>query len=269
MPDNEVESTVTFSVQINPCNTNETETRSLAPGYRFGDGTSVNTVKCYVYNRASGNNSEPMKVVDVPVTNLKGTFSILLPRLQAYDLVFLATSIPQTDVSSKLYYSTTERTLKVNYSSTNDEEMDCFFASVQNVTTDSEAIPIVLKRPFAQINFGAMDYYSYNTVTPISNVSVSVSGIYNKMNLMDGSIIGNPINVNFSPEAPPTGQTFPVSNVTYLAMNYVLVNQRKLIDVSCTINHQNVSLSSKSFSKKNVGAERNHQTNLTITGMNE
>lgn len=32
-------------------------TRSLAPDYKFSDGTSVSELKCYVYNKSEGDNN--------------------------------------------------------------------------------------------------------------------------------------------------------------------------------------------------------------------
>lgn len=268
MPDNEVESTVTFSVQINPCNTNETETRSLAPGYRFGDGTSVNTVKCYVYNKAMGVSSEPVKTIDIPVANLN-SFTIKVPRKQTFDFVFLATSIPQNDASSKLYYSTTERSLEVNYGSIycNDEELDCFFAVVKNFSSEtSSGSTVVLQRPFAQLNVGAKDFSSYNSSNPIASVAVTIDGVYNKVNLMDGSLVGTPATVSFIAAAPPTDKTFPKTGSSYLAMNYLLVNTRSLSTLNVVVNHRN-GAEPRNMTFTKIAIERNYQTNVSIKSL--
>lgn len=261
------EETISFSLRIDSRNVNEPATRSLAPGYHFGDGASINTVKCYVYNLANGSSAEPSKVIDIPLSSLSGNFTIRLPRNQTFDLVFLATSIEQTDASSKLYYNSTDRSLKVNYNNCNDEEYDCFFATVKNVTTEtSMSDAIVLRRPFAQINVGARNLAAYNSNHPISSVSLTVNGIYDKLNLMDGSLIGDPVNISFSDSAVPTGQTFPVDGNDYLAMNYVLVNTRCLTNVVVTVNHSDAT-SPKSLTVENVALERNYQSNICIKSL--
>lgn len=261
------EKPISFSLRIDSRNVNEPTTRSLAPGYHFGDGASINTVKCYVYNQANGNSAEPSKVIDVPVSSLSGNFTIRLPRNQTFDLVFLATSIGQTDASSKLFYNSTERSLKVNYGNCSDEEYDCFFATVKNVTTEtSMSDAIILRRPFAQINVGARNLAAYNSTHPISSVSLTVNGVYDKLNLMDGSLIGDPVNVSFTDSATPAGQTFPVDGNDYLAMNYVLVNTRCLTNVVVTVNHSDAT-APKSLTVENVALERNYQSNICIKSL--
>ena len=244
-------------------------TRSLAPDYKFSDGTSVSELKCYVYNKSEGDNASPVKVVDVDIKDVNenrgGDVSILLPKGQNFDVVFLGTSVPQDDASGKLYYSLTERTLTVNYSvvTSSDEELDCFFAVQKDVSSETvleEAV--VLSRPFAQLNIGTLDYDEYNAVTPVESVAVSVDGIYNKFNLMDGAIIGDPVKVNLLASPVPSGQVFPIAGFSYLSMSYLLVNLRKLVDVSMTVNHMDASVAPLSLSFEEIAVERNYQTNL-------
>lgn len=263
---------VNFSVAIDNTAANGNDTRSLASGYHFSDAKSISVVKCYVYNQSNGNNALPVKVVDIDVSNLKGEVSIPVPKNQVFDFVFLATSIPQTDASSKMYYSPTERSLTLSYSSifSNDEEIDCFFASKSGITSETViSETIKMKRPFAQINIGAKDYTTYNASYPIMDVSVNVAGVYNKVNLMDGSVIGDPVTAEFMAAAPPSCQAFPVSGSSYLAMNYVLVNLRKLVDVSISINHQDSSYDSMDMKFKRIAVERNYQTNLYIKSLSD
>lgn len=276
MPEPDVELVpVHFDLRFSGLN-NET-TRSLADGYKFSDGKSISELKCYVYNAANGSSSTPIKVENIDIKAVNdhrgGDISILLPKGQQFDVVFLGTSIPQTNPASKLYYNSSDRTLTVNYStvSCNDEELDCFYAVQTNVKTETiKENPIELTRPFAQLNIGTGDYADYNSSTPVKNIAVTVDGIYNKINLMDGSVVGNPQNITFQGAALPTGQTFPVNNMTYLSMNYLLVNTRKLIDLTITVNHTNSSIPSKVISLESIAVERNYQTNvygkLLLTG---
>ena len=245
------------------------DTRSLAPGYKFSDGKSISELKCYVYNQANGLNAAPTEVVDVDIktvnSQLGGDLSLMLPKGNKYDFIFLGTSIPQTNASSKLYYNQNDRSLAVNYSSIscNDEEIDCFFASQTDVTTETAFDNnIMLKRPFAQVNLGTKDYDTYNSTSPIKDISVSVDGVYNKVNLMDGSLVGDPISVTFKGALRPVGQIFPVTGYEYLSMNYLLVNTRKLIDLSFTVNHVNSATAPKVVNIGDVAVERNYQTNV-------
>ncbi len=258
---------VTFKLKISPLKT--TETRSLAPGYHFSDGKSISILKCYVYNTAKGQTAAPVKTIDIDIKTINGNnggdVTIPLPKGESYDVVFLGTSIPQTDSSSKLYYNTTARTLNLNYSliKCNDEEIDCFFAARQNVTSESVTEETIeLSRPFAQMNIGTQDYTTYNTSNPVKNISVSVDGIYESVNLMDGKLVGSPIKANYVASAIPSGQSFPVSGYSYLTMNYLLVNLRQLADVTMTVNHTNSSTAAKEINITGVAVERNYQTNI-------
>ena len=245
------------------------DTRSLAPGYQYADGSSISELKCYVYDKSRGNSAAPVSIVDIDIkevnANKGGDVTVLLPKGEAYDVVFLGTSIPQTTASSKLYYNTTNRTLNINYSviSCNDEEIDCFYASRENVTTETAFNQTIeLTRPFAQINVGTQDYSTYTSTSPIKNIAMSVNGVFSSVNLMSGELVGNATKANFTASAVPTGQTFPIAGYSYLSMCYVLVNQRKLVDVSLTVNHTSSSTAAMTIEIPGVAVERNYQTNI-------
>lgn len=270
-PISENEELITFSFDIDAHQENESSTRSLAPGYHFSDGSSITEVKCYIYAQSDGAAAQPFKTLDIPTSNLKGEISVTLPASKVYDVVFLATSIPQTNSSSKLYYSTTERSLNINYGlvNGNDEELDCFYAVIKDFTSGSSATTnVILKRPFAQLNIGAKDYAAYDAAFPVQSSSVSVNGIYNKMTLMDGNVSGSPINVTFGASQMPDNQTYPISGAQYISMNYLLVKERKLIDLHVELNHYNTSTIPLVMNYTNIAVERNYQTNLTIRSLN-
>ncbi|MDE7432268.1 MAG: hypothetical protein K2N34_10205 [Lachnospiraceae bacterium] len=244
-------------------------TRTLAPDYKFSDGSSITVLKGYVYNQANGYNAVPIQVLDIDVKVIDGKkigdISIMLPQNQKFDVVFLGTSINHNAQTSKLHYNITDRTLSVNYNiiNGNDEELDCFFASRTIVTTAHvDAKTIELTRPFAQLNIGTLDYEEYNATTPVKDIAVKVSSIYNKVNLMTGDIVGEPLDVSFKSSTVPSDQLYPIEGFSYLAMNYLLVDQRKLVNVDIIVNHTNSSTSSKTINIPKVAVERNYQTNV-------
>lgn len=270
-PESENEAYVTFNLNIDALQANEPATRSLASGYHFADGRSISTVKCYVYNQASGASAAPIKTLDISISNLKGEIKIPLPKNDVFDIVFLATAFDQSNTSSKMFYNSTERSLNINYTlvKNNDEEMDCFFAVQKDISTASAVTKSVeLKRPFAQLNIGAKDYDGYNASYPVQSTSVSVSGIYNKMLLMDGSVVGSPMEATFEAAPLPDNQVYPIEDAQYIAMNYLLVNQRKLINASITIKHHQVSTEDLTIPIDSIAVERNYQTNVTIKSLN-
>lgn len=259
---------VRFSLKLG--NMVDSDTRSLAPDYRFGDGKSVSILRCYIYNQANGSKASPVKVMNVNITqdadgNRGGDVSILLPKGQNFDIVFLATSIEQTDKDAKLCYSATDRTISLDYSKIagNDEEIDCFYAACQDVTTDYSADNAVeLKRPFAQINIGTQDYAEYSASNPVKDIAVAVDGVYNSVSVMTGDPVGPTQKVNFyAAGLPDNSQVFPKSGYKYLSMNYVLVNLRSIVSVEMTVNHSN-GTAPKVLPFSNVAVERNYQTNI-------
>ncbi len=231
----------------------------------FGDGNSISNLRCYVY---SSDTELPIFTQNVNIISKDGknggTLNIDLPSSGAYDFIFLATSCPQDDKSSKIYYNSTERTLNLNYNKIvgNDEGVDCFFGVLPGISVSKgRSHSVTLKRPYAQLNIGTkdLDVYHKMTSSSINNVGVSVDGVYNCLNLMDGNCVGNPIKVSYPAATLPSGQTFPVKDATYLAMDYLLVKERKNVDVSLKVSNGETSFTND-FS--DIPLQRNYQTNI-------
>lgn len=233
----------------------------------FSDGLSINNLQCYVYDTSKGTGSAPIMIESVSMHNYSGHkgayYSLVLPKVKTYEIVFLATSCPQNDTNQKLYYNQSQRTLNLNYDkiSPNDEDLDCFWGVITNVSPDNSlSYKVTLKRPFAQLNIGTKDLVSYNEMASshLQSVAVAVNGVYTSMNVMNGSVSGK-TNVSFAASAFPTGQTFPVSGNDYLSMNYLLVNDRTNVNVTMTANNQ-----TKSFDcpYNTIPLQRNYRTNI-------
>lgn len=267
--DNDEMQTVSFFISIDDSAVNNENGRTRA----FSDGELINIERyVYVYNQANGANAEPLSVLnildmsyDIDEDNKTSKLNLSLAKGNTYDVIFLATAVPQDDKDQILYYSPKDRTLKVNYDkiASNDDAVDCFFTCLHDVTVEySPNYYVELKRPFAQINIGSMDYANYNSSSNIKNISVSVSGVYDTFSLMDGSVIGEPVTADFLAAPVPTREDFALSGYSLLSMSYVLVNTRKLVDVSMTVNHVDSSVSPLELSFPNVAVERNYQTNI-------
>lgn len=265
--DNVEMQTVSFSISINDSAVNDGHTRSFSDGELIQEEYYV-----YVYNQANGANAEPVSVKNIPDCTYKTDedygklyFELSLAKGNTYDIIFLASAVPQDDKDQILYYSPKDRTLKINYDiiASNDDTVDCFYACLHDVTVESSAqYNVELKRPFAQINIGSMDYANYDSSSPIKNIGVSVAGVYDTFSLMDGSVVGESVTANFLAAPVPIGESFALSEYSLLSMNYVLVNTRKLVDVSMIVNHVDSSVSPLKLSFPNVAVERNYQTNI-------
>lgn len=257
---------LTISVAIP--NMSDIRTRTDSKLKHFSDGATVNELKCYVYNQELGSTSSPVSIEDILLENIGetrgGKLSLAIPCDQSYDLVFLATSCPQDVETSKVSYAPESRILSVNYDGAlcNEEEYDCFFGVLTDVTLDSENNSVTLHRPYAQLNIGTKDLADYNKLSAyaMQKANMAVDGIYSSMNVMDGSLVGDASNVTFNTSLMPTDHEFPVSDVDYLAMNYLLVNERRDVQVAASFIRSDGSAIERSFT--NVPVQRNYRTNV-------
>ena len=230
----------------------------------YGDGGNVSNLVCYVYQKDA---QQPMQTENVSIVNngskRGGSLGLNLPSSGAYDFVFLATAGIQNDKSaSKVYYNPTERTLNLNYSKIqgNDEDVDCFFGVLKDISvTKGGSHKVTLKRPYAQLNIGTKDLTQYNTLASahLQTVGVSVDGVYSSMNVMDGECVGTAGAVTLPASTLPSGQTFPAKDAEYLAMDYLLVKDRKNVTVSLTGSNSKTSFTSR---YENIPLQRNYQT---------
>lgn len=85
---------------------------------------------------------------------------------------------------------------------------------------------------------------------------------------MDGKVVGSAIDATFGASQMPANQSYPVAGAQYISMNYLLVNQRKLVDATITISHYNSATKDFVLPFKNIAVERNYQTNVTIKSLN-
>lgn len=231
----------------------------------YGDGSSVNNLKCYVYAKGNGASGEPIIVDDIPLsTDNKAFYSIQLPEGQNYDFVFLATSGEQENTSGKIYYNRTDRTFNVNYGNftANDESVDCFMGTIQNLSNAQTSYSITLKRPFAQLNIGTKDLDDYNSlsVAELSAVDVSVDGVYSSMNVMNGNVIGSKTSVSFPQVTSFSSNPFPVPDSKYLSMSYLLMNTRE--NTTVTMKTTSSDGSNIDYSFNNIPLQRNFKTNI-------
>ena len=143
----------------------------------------------------------------------------------------------------------------------NDESLDAFYAVVDITITGNQQVPVYLKRPFAQINFGTNDIETAAAVGfDVDQTAMEVS-VYTQMDLFNNSVVADSQTTKrFEYAAIPQGEQFPVDNYDYLAMNYVLVGEKQTADV--TFYYTDTTGDEMS---KHVGAvpmQRNYRTNI-------
>ena len=237
-------SVVTFSVA-----TPEMATRA------YSDGTTATVLQYAVYDAAG------TELRDLTVNNatINGTANVALQLTtgNTYSVIFWAAApdAPYTvDFANK--------TMTVDYTNvvSNDENLDAFYKYHTFTVSGAQTETVELKRPFAQLNIGTADLAASTAAgyTPTRS-SVTVENVYETLNLATGAVSDEAV-VVFAENAIPSGQTFPVANNEYLAMNYLLVSaEKEVVDLTFTYTDGTTAKT------RTVGAapvQRNYRTNI-------
>ena len=233
---------VTFTV-VAP----ELQTRTI------GDGTTATTLEYSVYDAAWNH----IAYLDGTTTiNLQTNVELELIDGKTYNLIFWA-----ANAEAPYDFDNANKKVTINYNAikANNEKLDAFYQIVENLTVKAGLQETVeLYRPFAQLNIATSDWSTIeNSNEVFTQTEVKVKA-YNTLNLVDGEVSGGEVRT-FNFEAMPT-ETLKVNNVNYkwLAMNYLLVNEKELVEV--TFNANNTDVAEKVW--YNVPVERNHRTHI-------
>ncbi len=229
----------------------------------FSDGLSATHLDYYVYDEDNGSTNIEALNGTATFVNRETTVSLNLVSGKSYSIVFLATVPGQSHYT----YTASSKDLDVTYgSAAQDESRDAFYVYEPTFkVTGAISKDIILRRPFAQINVGTTDWASATAAgISLTETSMTVTGVANKINLGTGDVEGNE-EVTFTSAAMPAtpGETFPyaAANVDrYMAMNYVLVGKDKsTVDVKMNTN-ANPAIDEMVFSQ--VPVQRNYRTNI-------
>ncbi|MCI6918671.1 hypothetical protein MR813_06505 [bacterium] len=244
----------------------------------FADGTTVNVVHVHVYQHDANGNltyiapatqgaaiETPSK--DVAMSAGAATYSTRLVTGQKYTFVFWA----EKKDKGHYTYNPDTKAITVNYAGAagNDETRDAFYAVLENVTINGAySASVALKRPFAQINFGASDYDAAVAAgITVTGASVKLTGIANSINLLDGTVSGRET-VTFAEAVLPTAPNATLSaageNYKYVAMDYVLVGNgtKTLSDVTLTLAATGTLSTTPEYTYTNVPLQGNYRTNI-------
>ena len=225
----------------------ELQTRTI------GDGTTATTLEYAVYDA----NWNHIAYLDGTTTiNLQTTVDLELIDGKTYNLIFWA-----ENAAAPYTFDRATKKVTINYDGikANNENLDAFYAPVKNLQVRAGLNPTVrLYRPFAQLNVATSDWgHIENSNEVFTQTEVKVKA-YNTLNLVDGEVSGDAVRT-FNFAAMPT-ETLSVNgqNYKWLAMNYLLVNEKELVEV--TFNAQNNNVAEKVW--YNVPVERNHRTHI-------
>ena len=125
----------------------------------FGNGTTATTLTYAVYE------SDTKVLIEesadkINFEGLTANVELQLVNGKSYDIIFWADAPVAEGATNPYTFSSADKTITINYDglTSNDESRDAFFASVTNLNVEGAMTkPVVLNRPFAQLNFGTDD----------------------------------------------------------------------------------------------------------------
>ena len=239
-----------------------------------GDSGMIDKVAWGVYNHkedgtgefliAHSSANDDIGVADF--VNGAAEIEITLFTGKKYDLVFWGYCSANTAYS----IDWENRALNVNYAGqkANVEANDAFF-HIENGFRAGQNQTFTLRRPFAQLNVG-QTYEDYNIMQLTGNSIVASSVVaqaYNSMSLVDGSVSGL-VDVELLQNAL-VADDLTVSGIDYkhLAMNYLLVNTKEVINTvtfQFLENGEAAEGNGTVFTREyyNIPLQRNYRTNI-------
>ncbi len=224
----------------------------------YSDGLKATTLTYAVYD-ATTKEFVTKSEDEVTFVNKTATVNLRLVTGKTYNILFWA------DAENAPYtFDENAQTITVDYTNvaSQDENRDAFFAVVEGLLVDGAISKVItLYRPFAQLNIGTTDAEedAVKTYAPTQS-SVTVKNVYNTLNLFSGEVTNEVALTYAMANIPGEGETFPVANVKYLSMNYLLVSKDKeLVDVEFTVTNGSHEITREYGS---VYVQRNYRTNI-------
>ncbi|MBQ7855828.1 MAG: right-handed parallel beta-helix repeat-containing protein [Alistipes sp.] len=203
----------------------------------IADGNTVDEVLYGIY-AADGDLLEDISGT-LEMTNGVATLQTRLVSGKTYTFVFWAQK------SGNGHYTVTlednKAALAVDYKSVeaNNEKLDAFFLCEDLKVEGPVSHTFILKRPFAQLNYGTTDEdlaAAKAAGVELSQSTVKVSS-YNALDLFTGEVSGTAAEVEFVLAAVPSVAEELVAEGTlyrYIATTYTLVNEKELFPIEAT-----------------------------------
>lgn len=231
---------------------------------RYGEGTTATDLTYAVYEHGK---QEALAVctggVDATIgkatmSGLKATITLQLTTGKEYDFVFFAAA-PNSIYS----FDKTEQTVTADYTGlkANSEALDAFFNTTTYMVTGNATISAKLYRPFAQLNI-LTDDITASTAAGFApkDAKVVVKNVANKLNLVTGKIEGE-AELTYDYNGLAAGKmVIKDKEYDYLAMNYLLVNEKKTVDVNFAV--KSTKNEERAITFNNVPVQRNFRTNI-------
>ncbi len=219
----------------------------------IGDGTTAQTLHYAVYD-AEWNHIAALD--GTTSINITADVKMELIDGKVYNFIFWA-----QNADAPYTFDAAGKKMTVNYTDikANNEKLDGFYAKVENMKVQSGITKTVeLFRPFAQLNVATLDWDTMvKSGETFDKTEVKVKA-YNTLDFVSGAVSGEEVRT-FNFETMPT-ETLAINGKSYkwMAMNYLLVNEKELVKV--TFNANNTDVAEKVWD--NVPVERNHRTHI-------
>ena len=232
-----------------------------------GDAGKIDKVAWGIYD-ADGNFLAPHSSANKGVANFTGGKAEIEVRLftgKVYNLVFFA----YCSENNAYTINWEDRKLNVNYDDlANLEARDAFF-HIENGFVAGPNKTFTLKRPFAQLNAG-QSLEDYNNMQLTQNCIIEsklTAEAYATMDLYTGKVEGEKVEVvldmNDVIDTDNNGNDHLIVGDTeykHLAMNYLLVNEKELVDVRLELLGNEGTKFVRDY--YNVPLQRNYRTNI-------
>ena len=234
----------------------------------FGDGLTVDQLFIAVYEK-DGTVALPISHIDgtgfqgsEAFSGGRATVTMVLLKDKTYDLVFWAQKSGTGAYDVNLANG---RNIEANYGALcNLEDRDAFFFIRNNWTAGAQGAETEFKlnRPFAQINVANsnadVDFVTANGATIETSALTVNTKVANVLDMKTGDVNGS-VDVAFAANAIPT-EAFHIAGYNYLAMNYLLVNEKDLVDLEFVFTDDNGVNYTREYT--NVPVQRNYRTNI-------
>lgn len=232
----------------------------------ISDGTGATVLYYEVWN---GTNI--VADTTTKIENYKATIDFKLVRGLEYTFIFWAQH------KNAQYDPTDLKAIKMNYINNktgvgNDETRDAFYDVLNLTISDDIAVQAVtLKRPFAQLNFGASDMYievdGKKTPITVTNTSITVNNLSTTFNPLNPTLGDNNAKATFNASGIIDEKLEVNSETyTYISMNYLLVsgNESNTVDVTANfdISVNGTALKPSTLSYQGIPVKRNYRTNI-------
>ena len=219
----------------------------------YSDGLSATHLQYAVYQGES-------ELRDLTVTDgeIHGTTTVNLQLAtgNTYTVLFWAAA---EDAPYTVDFGAKTMTVDYNGALSNDENRDAFYAKHTFTVTGTQTETVKLYRPFAQLNIGTADYQASEDAGYVPTKSQVKVATYSTLNLWNGSV-ADETTCTYAFAAIPDGEEFPVDGYEYLAMNYVLVGAKQVVDVE--FSYKDEASEAKTRTVGSVPVQRNYRTNI-------